>query len=118
MDKETSCIFENTKANDTMTTYQNPLDYCKDQMQMGLMTAAQANVKIVQMIGIKIISGKVPADVRKALNAAVKAGELGHLKADGFKPEVYFHKNGKANAIQERSRIEKTKIESLKGIYA
>lgn len=52
-----------------------------------------ANVAMIRMEGVRIIRGRVPACVRKELNAAVKAGALGHLKKDGLKPEAYFHPN-------------------------
>lgn len=101
-----------------MGNSQNAREYAKDQMQQGKLTAAQANVLMVQIEGVRIISGKVPADVRRALNAAVKAGELGHMKKDGLKPEVYFHKNGRARAIEERNRVFRSSIDALKGVFA
>lgn len=101
-----------------MTSYQNALDYAKDQMQQGKINSAQANVMIVQMMGVRIISGKIPADVRKSLNEAVKNGEIGRLKKDGLKPEVFFHKNAKGNALDEQRRIERELINSMKGIIA
>ena len=101
-----------------MTSYQNAVDYARDQMQQGKVNAAQANVLIVQMMGIRVVSGKLPADVRAALNAAVKNGELGRIKKDGLKPEIYHHKNARANAIEEQRRIERASIESLSKCYA
>lgn len=85
-----------------MHSYQNALEIALNKMQLGEITAAQANVLIVQMMGVRVISNRLPADVRKALNAAVKAGELGHIKKDGLKPEVYHHKNARANALAVR----------------
>lgn len=94
------------------TGQQAALEYAKDQMQQGKINAAQANVLVVQMMGVKE-GGKLPREVRKALNDAVKAGELGHIKKDGFKPEVYHHKNGRANAIEYRNREYRAAIEAL-----
>lgn len=96
-----------------MTSRQNGLDYVRDQMQQGKMTAAEANVLMVQMEGVRLITGRVMADVRKALNAAVKAGELGHIKKDGLKPEAYHHKNARAKALEARNRAAADSVESI-----
>lgn len=101
-----------------MTSYKNAVDYAADQMQQGKINAAQANVLIVQMMGIRVIKGKLPADVRKALNEAVKAGELGRLAKDGLKPEIYHHKNARATALDEQARIATASINSIKNCFA
>lgn len=101
-----------------MTSPHNALEYVKDQMSQGKMTADEANVCLVQMVGIKVVSGKLPASVRKALNAAVKAGELGKVKKDGLKPEIYHHKNARAKAIEEQNRIARASLEAIKGAFA
>jgi hypothetical protein len=49
------------------------------------------NVAQILVQATRVIRGRVPASVRKELNAAVKAGVLGHLKRDGLKPEIFFH---------------------------
>lgn len=71
--------------------FQNDVEHLKDLMQRGEMTAAQANVELVRIQRYRLVTSPVSADVRKALNAAVKAGVLGHMKKDGHKPECYFH---------------------------
>ncbi|MBV7531328.1 hypothetical protein [Chitinophaga sp. sic0106] len=101
-----------------MTSQQNSIDYARDQMQRGLMTAAQANVYMVQMEGVRLITGKIPAEVRKALNAAVKAGELGHIKKDGLKPEAYHHKNARGRAIEMRDQAFRASLDTLKNVFA
>jgi hypothetical protein len=101
-----------------MTSYQNAVDYAKDQMQLGKLTASQANVFIVQMMGVRVITCKIPSDVRKALNEAVKNGELGYLKKDGMKPEVYHHKNARKRALEEQREIERESIDRLKNCFA
>lgn len=88
-----------------MTSYQNAVEYAQDQMQQGKITADEANVLIVQMMGVRVIRGKMIGSVRKALNEAVKNGELGHIKKDGLKPEVYHHKNARATALVTRENI-------------
>ena len=101
-----------------MTTYQNALDYAKDQMRQGKINADQANVLIVQMVGFRVIEGRIPAPVRAALNAAVKIGELGRVKKDGLKPEIYHHINARATALDEQRRIELESIEAIKKCIA
>jgi len=99
-----------------MTSYQNALDHAKDQMQQGKLTAAQANVYIVKMMGVRVINGKIPTDVRRQLNEAVKSGEIGHIKKSGLKPEVYHHKNARCKALEAQRRHELASLEAIKGI--
>lgn len=99
-----------------MTSYQNALDIAADKISRGEINAAQANVMIVQMIGVKVVQGRLPVDVRKALNSAVKSGELGHIKKDGLLPEVYHHKNARGKAIEERRRIMRTSINAISSV--
>lgn len=101
-----------------MTSYQTALEYARNEMHVNGITAAQANVLIVQIMGVREIVGRCPADVRKTLNEAVKSGELGHIKKEGLKPEVYHHKNARPDAIVYRRKVEKEKLESLKGVFA
>lgn len=100
-----------------MTSYQNALDYANNKMQMGEITVDQANVLIVQMMGVRVISNKLPASVRKALNAAVKIGELGHIKKEGLKPEVYHHKNARPKALAIREREMRSSLEALNKVF-
>lgn len=86
-------------------------------MQLGEITADQANVLIVQMMGVRVIT-HLPASVRKALNAAVKTGELGHIKKEGMKPEVYHHKNARSKALEIRERETRNTLASLSKVCA
>lgn len=70
---------------------QNDIDHLKDLMDRGLMTAAQANVELVRIKRFQLVLGILPYDVRKALNEAVKRGELKRMKKDRYKPECYYH---------------------------
>lgn len=87
-----------------------------DQMQQGKITAAEANVQMVRMEGVRLVHGKIPMEVRKALNAAVKAGVLGRLKKEGIRPEAYFHPNSINRAKELRNREQQSTIEALKGV--
>jgi hypothetical protein len=90
----------------------------QEEVRKGTMTTAQANVYMVQLEGVRVVTGKISADVRAALNAAVKSGELGHIKKDGLLPEVYHHKNGKANAITMRRKVALESVEAIKTVLA
>ena len=97
-----------------MHSYQEAFTYAQDQLRQGKVSVDQANVMIVQMVGVQVVSGKLPSSVRKALNEAVKRGELGHVKKDGLKPEVYHHRNARANALDTQCRIALESAESIK----
>lgn len=62
------------------------------------------NVQNILVQGSRVIRGRIPAQVRKQLMAAVKAGALGRLKKDGLKPEVFFHPNCKVSATEIQRR--------------
>lgn len=62
------------------------------------------NVSQILMQASRVIRGRVPAQVRAELRAAVAAGVLGHLKKDGLKPEIYFHPDHKNGAIERQKR--------------
>jgi len=50
----------------------------------------------------RVINGPIPAQVRKELMAAVKAGALGRIAKDGLLPEIFFHPDHKHGAIARR----------------
>jgi hypothetical protein len=62
------------------------------------------NVQNILVPATRVIRGKIPANVRKQLSAAVKAGALGHLKKDGLKPEIFFHPNHLHGAVERQKR--------------
>lgn len=84
---------------------QNNIESLKDKVQLGEMTADQANVQLVRDLRVRLVTARLPAAVRKALNAAVKTGELGHIKKDGHKPEAYFHPTFEYMVAGERNRV-------------
>jgi len=49
------------------------------------------NVEQIRKQASRVIRGRIPAEVRKELMAAVKDGLLGRLAKDGLKPEIFFH---------------------------
>lgn len=95
-----------------MRLSQNDMEHLQDQVRQGLMTAEQANVEKVRMQRV-LLAGRIPADVRKALNAAVKRGELGHMKKDGSKPEAYYHPTFEYLAKGARAEHERSVVRAL-----
>lgn len=87
-----------------MTNQATALQIARGMIDNG-MSVDDANVEVVRMMGVRIVSGKIDRGTRSALSGAVKAGRLGHLKRDGLKPEAFFHPNAEAAAKEERSRI-------------
>lgn len=94
------------------------LQYGQEEMRMGRMDAAQANVYMVQLQGVHVVIGKLGKDVRKALNEAVKSGNLGHIKGNGLMPEAYHHKNARANALVAIREVYNQRLNNLKGTFA
>ena len=74
-----------------MELKQNDRERIVEMARSGAMTADQANVEKVRAQRVQLVTSRIPAQVRAALNEAVKRGELGHIKKDGHKPECYFH---------------------------
>lgn len=70
----------------------------------GYTDAYGPNVANILKQGTRIVGGRIPAQVRKELSAAVKAGVLGRLKKDGLKPEIFFHPDHKNSAIERQKR--------------
>ena len=101
-----------------MRLNQNDLEYLKDMIAQGKMTADQANVEKVRMARVQVVNSRFPADVRKVLNAAVKDGQLCHKKREGRKPEVYYHPNFEHLANAERTRAERETLEALAKVMA
>lgn len=86
---------------------QNDIETIKDRLHLGEITADQANVDMVRSDRFRMVINSLPASVRKALNAAVKTGELGHMKKEGHKPECYYHPTFKYLAVEARNKRER-----------
>jgi hypothetical protein len=87
----------------TATAQQNTIETLTDQIQKGEITTSDANVRLVLSQRFRLIRNTVPKQVRAALNSAVKAGQLKHMKKDGHRPEVYYHPNFEYMAIAARN---------------
>lgn len=90
---------------------QNDMERIKDQLDQGLISVDEANVQMVKCERYRIVKGKLPQNVRKALNSAVKSGVLGHLKKDGYKPECYYFEPFKYLAEAKRTEIHNDMID-------
>lgn len=97
---------------------QNDMEHLKDLMQRGEISVDQANVQMVRNERFRLVINSLPASVRKALNAAVKTGELGHLKKEGHKPECYFHPTFKYLAVAARNNREKEVLRASQALMA
>lgn len=95
---------------------QNDIESLKDLMGRGQMSAAQANVELVKIERFRLITGRVPQDVRRALNEAVHRGELGHMKKDGHKPECYYHPAFDFLAKAARNEHERSVLRSVQRV--
>lgn len=76
------------------------------------------NVANILSHGSRTIIGRVPAQVRKDLSAAVKAGVLGHMKKDGLKPEIFYHPVHRASAVQVRETAALYSVSCIAGCVA
>lgn len=74
------------------------------------------NAMVVRLMGFRLITGCIPASVRRELNEAVKSGVLGRLPKKGPKPEAYFHPNGKWNAMDARDKAAAESIEAIRKV--
>jgi len=76
------------------------------------------NVEQIRAQATRVVRGRIPAEVRKELRAAVKAGVLGHLRKDGLKPEVFFHPDHKNGAIERQRREAEYAVKCIAGVMA
>ena len=76
------------------------------------------NVEQIRAQATRVIRGRIPAGVRKELMDAVKNKELGHLKRDGLKPEIFFHPDHLHGARDRQKREAAYSIECIKKVMA
>lgn len=62
------------------------------------------NVTNILVQATRVVRGRIPAQVRRELMAAVKDGVLGHLRRNGLKPEIFFHPDHRHGAIERQRR--------------
>jgi len=95
-----------------MMNQQSAIEAAKGMMENG-MSLDDANIEIVRMMGVRIVSGGFDRRTRSALMQGVKDGKLGHLKKDGLKPEAFFHPNAIWSAKEERNKIANAGIRAI-----
>ena len=76
------------------------------------------NVAQILAQGTRVVRGRIPAQVRKELATAVKAGVLGRLAKDGLKPEIFFHPCHKNGAIERQKREAQYSVECIATVVA
>ena len=76
------------------------------------------NVEMIRIAGVELVVNSIPREVRAQLNAAVKAGKLGHLKKERHKPEAYFHPNSRQEAIHQRNKNYDLVMSASRGVLS
>lgn len=95
--------------------HENSFVRIRERLRAGEISAAEGNVLLVRAQRVMLVT-KLTREVRAALNAAVKRGELGHVKKDGRKPEAYFHPSFDYMVAGKRNEYEKKILESIKSV--
>ena len=95
---------------------QEAIQYAKGMIDGG-MSAADANVELVRMVGVKVCTG-LDRSTRSALMAGVKDGRIGRLAKDGAKPEVFFHPNSVWRAKEVRNAAASSAVRALLSVCA
>lgn len=98
--------------------HQSERDRIVELVRSGAMTAAEGNVAMIRARRVFLVTSKVSRDVRNALNDAVKAGNLGHVKKDGHKPEAYFHPDFEVFVAGERNKHERAILRYAAAVLA
>ena len=96
---------------------QQALQHAKGMIDGG-MSVADANIELVRMMGVRIVSAGLDRGTRAALMAGVKGGRIGRLAKEGNKPEAFFHPNALWNAKEERSKIANAAIRAILAVCA
>jgi len=100
-----------------MMSLSSATEYARGMIDDGrLPNADAANVEIIRMMGVRIIEGSIPQQVRKALSAGVKANRIGRIPKKGLLPEAFFHPNAKDEALEQRERVARSSIEAIRKV--
>jgi hypothetical protein len=76
------------------------------------------NAENIRAQASRVIAGRIPAQVRAELRAAVAAGYLGHIAKDGLKPEIFFHPDHKNGAVERQQREAAYSVQCIAGVMA
>ena len=99
-----------------MDLSQNDFDHIRDLKDQGKITLDEAHVMMVRARRVLLVTSRLPADVRTALNVAVKRGELGHFPKAHHRPEVFFHPTFDFLAKGERARYAENIAKAISGV--
>lgn len=92
---------------------QEIIESVRARVASGEVDPAHRNVCMIRMERVRLLKNGLPAAVRAELRAAVKRGELVHMKKDGLKPECYFHPNFDYMAKEARGKHEADSIAAI-----
>lgn len=92
------------------------LQHIKEDLMNKVIDVNEANVRFVLAERFRIIERSIPADVRKALMAAVKEGRLIRRMKTADSPEYFCHPNWEHLAKQEIYSRECKKLNILKNV--
>ena len=76
------------------------------------------NAMQIRKQATRVIKAKIPAQVRKELMAAVKAGALGRLPKKGLMPEIFFHPDHLHGARDRQKREAEYAIQCIATVMA
>lgn len=76
------------------------------------------NAALIYNEGVRTVSGRIPAQVRKELNEAVKLGYIGHLKKRHLVSEVFFRPDLKQVAARAQEDQFARAVGALKAVFA
>lgn len=92
---------------------QNIKENITDRLSRGIITVSEANVEMIRAERFRIVKNKIPREVRKALNEAVKNGLLAHSKKTDINPEAYYHPSFDYMLRAEFKRLKEKKLKAL-----
>ena len=93
-------------------SHQNTVEHLRELMRQG-MSCDEANVELVRSERVRLIRNKIPKQIRKALNSAVRIGKLRHMPKDGHKPEAYYHPEFEYLASGKRAEVRDEVLQAL-----
>lgn len=76
------------------------------------------NAMQIRKQATRVVNGPMPAQVRKELMAAVKAGFLGRIPKKGLLPEIFFHPDHLHGAKERQKREAEYSIKCIAGVLA
>jgi len=97
---------------------QSEVNHLLHRVEIGEITAEEFNILKIRGERVKIIKTRIPQEIRRQYNAAVKRGELGHKKKEGYQPEVYYHPSFSHLVGEVRNRAERELRTATKYVMA